>query len=107
MRSVERDKKEFIKAIVIVLLLVGLFVWMFIDNESSKQENLQQHQAVIKEFTNNATFICSAWVFRGSMDYLVSKKSGWEIYGESFHKGDLLIKMSECKNVRNSIEEKQ
>ena len=95
--SKNKEDRDFIKAVIFVLLLVLLLiVTIFIDpNDDESKEEV--HKAKVKMFMDGETLICSVSPLKYSVKYQVSKGRGWSIEGESIAKGDMLIDINECQ----------
>lgn len=97
--SGEKGKSNIVLiAILIVIGLVGfLFLVKVLTDGMQKTYEEKQTNVQAEHFVNGETFICQSSVFKGANSYLVSKSSGWEIYGSKyFKKEDILIQRAYC-----------
>ena len=96
--SKNQERKDFIKAALLVLFLLLVFTFMILKNPNNEDSKVEAVKANIKSFNDGETLICGTSVFKYSVNYQVSKNRGWSIERHSFAKGDMLIDINECQN---------
>lgn len=95
--SKNQERKDFIKATLLVLFLLLVFIFIVLKNPNNEDSKVAAVKANIKSFNDGETLICGTSVFKYSVNYQVSKSRGWSIERHSFAKGDMLIDINECQ----------
>ena len=105
--SKNQERKDFIKAALLVLFLLLVFIFIVLKNPNNEDSKVAAVKANIKSFNDGETLICGTSVFKYSVNYQVSKSRGWSIERHSFAKGDMLIDINACQNSRVAMTTKK
>lgn len=79
-------------ALVTVLCLIVYGIFNQTKDESAKE--------AIDAFYNKKELICKESPIKYSKAVMVSKDTGWEIYGEYFKKDEMLLNVEICKSSK-------
>lgn len=96
MDSAKINPDNFLKSFIsYIAFLFGVGILLYVVTvQSPIQKIFQDEQEIKSEFNQGKAYICQT---SKSNKYLIEKKSGWNVRGESFIKDSLMFEFIDCE----------